>query len=241
MAPVTRNYKIKDVDMLVTSSTIIENAIRNKTFLQSKRSNWADPFFEDLQKRINDATQNFLGVDSAKDLRQATQVITEIQKQSLSDLSELKVQLNEDFRNDKARRDEILNNLGFTSFHKDAKNKYQEALIQLLFQFKKNLTAGVKDEIVTKGTARQVLDNITGYADTLLNANISQESFKGLRKTITAEAITEFNQIYDQVISMSKIASRFYKGKIDMRGQFGFSTVSKALNKQPKAEIPPTK
>ena len=42
---VTRKYKTKDVEMLTATATIIENAIANKTFLQSKRTTWADPFF----------------------------------------------------------------------------------------------------------------------------------------------------------------------------------------------------
>ncbi|QYS87193.1 hypothetical protein JJC03_04405 [Flavobacterium oreochromis] len=45
MTTQTRKYRGKDVDMLVACSTIIENAIANKTFLQSKRSNWTDDFF----------------------------------------------------------------------------------------------------------------------------------------------------------------------------------------------------
>lgn len=235
----TRNYKIKDVDMLIASSTIIESAIRNKDFLQTKRSTWADPFFDDFKKRIDTATQTHLGVDSAKDLREATQSITVIQKQSLKDLAELKVQVTEDFKSNKTRRDEILNQLGFTGFHKNSQNGDQEALIQLLFQFKKNLTAGLKDEIITKGTAKAVLDSITGYADTLKNANVSQESFKGMRKTITADAINEFNTIYDQVISICKIAAKFYKDKPDAKDQFSFSKVSKGLNTQPKGGKPP--
>lgn len=137
MAPTQRNYKIKDVDMLVTSSTITQSAIRNKTFLQTKRSTWADPFFNNFKIRIDTATQTYLGVDSAGDLRQATQSITVIQKQSLKDLAELKVQITQDFKSDKSRRDEILNQLGFMPFHKDSQNGDQEALIQLLYQFKK--------------------------------------------------------------------------------------------------------
>lgn len=238
MAPTTRIYKVKDVDMLVTSSTITETAIRNKDFLQTKRSTWADPYFEDFKNRINTATQTHLGVDSAKDLRQATQSITLIQNQSLQNLAELKVQITEDFKSDKPRRDEILKQLGFTEFHKNSQNGDQEALIQLLFQFKKNLTAGLQDEIVTKGTAKAVLDTITGYADTLKNANVSQESFKGMRKTITAAAINEFNAIYDQVISICKIAAKFFKDKADMKDQFSFSKVSKTLNTQPKGGTP---
>lgn len=38
METVKRNYNTKDVDMLVTIETIIDCAIANKEFLQSKRS-----------------------------------------------------------------------------------------------------------------------------------------------------------------------------------------------------------
>lgn len=37
MNSVSRNYKVKDVEMLITASTIIENAIANKAVLQAKR------------------------------------------------------------------------------------------------------------------------------------------------------------------------------------------------------------
>ena len=42
---IARKYKTKDIEMLTATATIIENAIANKAFLQSKRTTWADPFF----------------------------------------------------------------------------------------------------------------------------------------------------------------------------------------------------
>ena len=48
---IARKYKTKDVEMLTATATIIENAIANKAFLQSKRTTWADPFFRQTQKR----------------------------------------------------------------------------------------------------------------------------------------------------------------------------------------------
>ena len=59
MAPTMRNYKFKDVDMLVSSSTVLESAIYNKSFLQTKRSTWADPYFDDLKAKIEKATQDY--------------------------------------------------------------------------------------------------------------------------------------------------------------------------------------
>ena len=73
-----------------------------------------------------------------------------------------------------------------------------------MFQFKTNLSPALKTEIVTKGTAQATINNIISYANTLKETNISQETYKGNRKEITDEAITAFNQIYDQVISIAK-------------------------------------
>lgn len=235
-----RNYKTKDVDMLITGSTITETAIVNKAFLQSKRSTWADPFFDDLKARIDNAIQTHLGIDSAKDLRLATQALMAIQKNAIKDLAEAKIQITEDFKSDKIRRDEILMQLGFTTYHKNAQKGDQEALINLLFQFKTNLTPALKTEITTAGTAGALLDGIVVYADNLKNADITQETFKGARKTITAAALTEFNSIYDQVISICKIASKFYKDEPHLKEQFSFAKVSKALNTQPAPTPTPT-
>lgn len=218
--------------MLVAVSTIMESAIRNKAFLQSKRSTWADPFFQNLKSRIDGAVQAHLGVDSARDLRQATHVVLGIQANALADLSEFKVQVQEDFRNDRVRRSEIFNELGFATYYRQAKNGDQEGLINLLFQFKTNMTNTLKTEISNRGTAVVLIDSIITYSDTLKDANITQETFKGIRKTLTAAALREFNEIYDSVISIAKIASRFYKGQTALQDQFSYNKVRKTINSQ---------
>ena len=204
---VARKYKTKDVEMLTATATIIENAIANKTFLQSKRSTWADPFFNDLKTQIETTTETYLGKDAAQQMRQATQIVINIQSQALNDLAEFKVQIEQDFKATPVQKTEILTQLGFTSYHKLAQKGDQEGLVNLLFQFKTNLNPTLNTEIVSKGTAQATIDNIIGYANTLKEANITQETYKGTRKEITDEAITAFNLIYDQVISIAKIAS----------------------------------
>ena len=227
---VTRKYKTKDVEMLTATATIIENAIANKTLLQSKRTTWADPFFENLKTQIQTTTDTFLGKDAAQQMRQATQVVLSVQAQALTNLAEFKVQIEQDFKNVPVHKTEILTQLGFTTYHKTAQKGDQEALVNLLFQFKTNLNPTLNTEIVTKGTAQATIDNIIGYANTLKDANISQETYKGTRKEITDEAITAFNLIYDQVISIAKIASNFYKTDKTKQQLFSFAKVSATLN-----------
>ena len=136
----TRKYPTSDVVMLTSSATIVDNAIAHKPFLVSKRATWADPFLPNLLARINTAVQTYIGVDSAKTLRNATQSVQALQTNSLGKLSEFNVQITQDFKKVATRKNEILNTLGFKDFYQDAyKNKSQEALINLLFQFTANI------------------------------------------------------------------------------------------------------
>ena len=229
---IKRKYNNKDIEMLTATSTIIENAIANKTFLQSKRSTWANTFFEDLKTQIENVTETYLGKDAAKQMRDATQIVLGIQKQALIDLAEFKVQVEEDFKENSIQKTKILKNLGFADYHKIAQKGDQEGLVNLLFQFKTNMTAILKAEIIAKGTAEITINNIVGYAEVLKNANIDQETFKGTRKEITDEAIIAFNDIYDTVISIAKISSNFYKTDKTKQQQFSYSKVSSNLNNQ---------
>lgn len=227
---VSRKYKPKDVEMLTAAATIIENAIANKSFLQSKRTSWADPFFENIKAEIETTTNTFLGKDAAQQMRLATQVVLTIQAQALIDLAEFKVQIDQDFKEAPVQKNEILTQLGFNSYYKLAQKKDQEGLINLLFQFKNNLSPALNTEIVSKGIAQATMNNIIGYAETLKTANISQETYKETRKEITNEAIIAFNQIYDKVISIAKIASNFYKTNKAKQQQFSFAKVAANLN-----------
>lgn len=233
-----RVYKTKDVDMLITAATITQAAIANKDFLIAKRTTWADPYFGDLQIEIDKAIQIHLGVDSAKALREATQLVYAVQAATIKDLAEVKIQLVEDFKDNPARQTEILNQLGFTTYHKTAQRGDQEALINLLFQFKTNIEP-LRAEIVAKGTPDAIIDKIIIYADQLKVANITQEGNKGTRKVITAEAVTEFNRIYNKVISVAKISTKFYKDNPALKDQFSFGKVTKSLN-HTKKSIPTT-
>ena len=235
----TRKFRTKAVDFIIASDTIMDSAIANKTFLQAKRSSWADPFFQTIKDQINDATQTYLGMDSAVALRQSTQGVYNIVATAYTDLAEVKVQIEEDFKDNPTQKNEILNTLGFTTYFVAAQNKDQESLINLLFRFKTNLTPVLAAEIVAKGTAQVVLDNITAYADQLKDADVTQEGNKAQRKVMTSEAINEFNDIYEKVISITRIAAKFYKNNPALSDQFSFAKVVSRMNNY-KSPPPPT-
>jgi hypothetical protein len=229
---ITRKYNTKDVEMLTATATIIQNAIENKTYLQTKRSTWTDAYLDEIKTKIETTTDKYLGKDAAKQMRDATQIVLGIQTQALTDLSEFKVQIEQDFKSTPTQKTEILTNLGFIKYHKMAKNGDQEALVNLLYQYKTNLTPTLNNEIVTKGTAQATIDTIISYATNLKNANITQETYKGTRKEITDEAIKAFNEIYDLVIGIGKISSNLYKTEKAKQQQFSFAKIIANQNNQ---------
>jgi hypothetical protein len=170
-------------------------------------------------------------------MRESTQVVGGIQKNALRDLAEFKVQVMEDFKSNKKRRDEILTKLGFTAHLKDAQKNDQEALIELLLQFKKNMTAPLQTEITNAGMSASLITAIIGYANVLKNANITQETLKGSRKVISQAGVTEFNIIYNQVISVAKNSAKFFKGDKAMMDKFSYAKTVKGLNKAAVKEV----
>ena len=231
--------------MLTTSATILEQAIAHKDILVEKRPVWADPFLPDLQTSINNAFSQYLGIDNAKQMREQTQLVNQMQKDSLVQLAEFKVQLVEDFKKDKSRQSEILNQLGFTTNLKLAQNKDQQALIELLLQFKTNMSKALQSEITAKGTNPTLILNIIEYADQLKNHNITQETLKGSRKEVSQSGVNILNDIYNQTISIAKISAKFFKEDKAIKDQFSFSktmkglTAARAAKKETTPKTPP--
>lgn len=214
--------------MLTACLTIVKHAIENKSFLISKRANWADPFLPNLYKRIEDAFSNFLGIDSAQALREATHIVVGIHKKAVNDLGDLKTQISEDFKKDKARRDEILNRLGFASDWKDAQKGNQQAMIELLLTFNKNMSAALQAEITKAGTSPELIAAIKEYGAALQASNVTQEALKNSRTTISAATVKEFNAIYEDTISVAKIAARLFKDNPAAKAGFSYSQTIKA-------------
>jgi len=226
-----RRYTVKDVELIIAASVILKNAILKKDFLQTKRTNWTDDFFQQLEAKIDNTTQTYLGLDSAKELRQATRIVNSIQESALTNLSQLKLQISEDFRKVPVRRTELLDLLGFTTYF-TAANSYrdQEALIDLLFEYKTNITPEIKVEIIEKGTLEATLVQIEASADTLKESDAVQEFHKGSKKLLTQGAVDAFNEIYDEIISFCKLARKFYKGNPVHQDLFSFNKITKAIN-----------
>lgn len=234
---VLRKYKVKDVDMVIAMSALVLNAKLKQEFLQTKRSTFTLDYFTQFEAEINATVQEFLGADNAKELRQSTIALYASQNEALLLAAEMKLQIELDFEE---REEEILNTLGFTAYFERARRKDQEALINLLHQFKMNLTPALKAEMITNGTIPADIDALITKADVMTVSDARQEANKSTRPDATEEAIVAFNMIYKKGITIAQLASKFYKGNKTHQNMFSFSKLAKTINAAPKkATAPP--
>ncbi|MCT4601722.1 MAG: hypothetical protein N4A59_02305, partial [Marinifilum sp.] len=171
--------------------------------------------------------EQYLGLDKRKALRDATATIGTIQESAQREASFLKTQIEVDFPETKSK---ILKDLGYKANFRKVQFGDQEALIQLLFGIKKGMTDELKTAIVEKGTNPVLIEKIVGYASQLNDANAAQESLKETSPDVSKEAVQAFNDIYDEVIGICKIAASFYKDNPVKKKQFTFSKIISAMN-----------
>lgn len=228
--PTPRSYSYKDVDMLLACQMVAENFKAHKAEIIARRATWADPFIATFEARIKAATEQYLGLDAKKDQKSATQAVTQLQEAAVKDLSLLKVQVEEDFAADKTRRNTLLDTLGFASYWSAARQKDQQALIQLLYQYRSGLSKAIKAEITAKGTDKVLLERIAGYADAFKQASIAQETLKVSSKDVTGAGTAEFNAIYGQAMSICKICSRLFTDAPQVKEKFVFSHLVRNMN-----------
>lgn len=220
-----RNYSYSDVDMLMASKTIGLSFKANISELSTTRTDFTEARADELISRIDNAIDGYLGVDTKKTLRSATASLIAIQMPAKRDLSYFKTQIEDDFKDEPAKCDEILKTLGFNNHLRSVQNGSQEALLNLLYAFKKNISDTLREEISSKGMAPALIDKISAYADTFKQANTEQENLKETTKELTQAISDTFNSIYDEIIGICKKASSFYQYEPLKKEQFTFSKV----------------
>ncbi len=205
-----RVYTGGDAAMLTALSVLmgVVNQASIKTFLLSKRSNWNAAFFKSLTDAIDVAFKDVLGIDNKTGQTKASKALYDAMDKVKPKLKSFRDQVIIDFDDDN-REAEILTSLGFDLWPKVQKD-YQEALIELLSIFSKNMTTSLQEEIVDAGIDESYITDIIGYADIIKNKNVAQEISKKDRKTVTNDGIKQLNKVFNDVNKVAKTAAVLY-------------------------------
>ena len=234
-----RKFPCKAIELLIVGETIVTVAATHTEALAKRRAAFTPAYFDELKTNIDKAYTNVLGVDNAQPMKDATQLLGGMMKPAKNDLVDFNKQLTFDFRKNATRLKQLKDQLGFTTHYAKLKSGDQENFIQLLAKFKTNMLADTKTEILTQGTDANLIDRILGYANTLKNANVTQEVGKLLRKELTQQDISILNDLYDQLILINNIARRSDLGDT-VKKTFSFPALLKNLNNHGTTTPPDT-
>lgn len=234
-----RKFPCKAIELLIVGETIVTVAATHTEALAKRRAAFTPAYFDELKTNIDKAYTNVLGVDNAQQMKDATQLLGSIMKPAKNDLVDFNKQLTFDFRKNATRLNQLKDQLGFAAHYTKLKSGDQENFIQLLAKFKANMLPDTKTEILTQGTDANLIDRILGYANTLKNANVTQEVGKILRKELTQQDISTLNDIYDQLILINNIARRSNLGDT-VKKTFSFPALLKNLNNHGTTTPPDT-
>ena len=220
-----RVYTGGDAAML-TALSVLMGVITQapiKTFLLSKRGNWNTAFFKSLTDAIDAAFKDVLGIDNKTGQTKASKALYDAMDKVKPKLKSFRDQVIIDFEDDN-REAAILTSLGFDLWPKVQKD-YQEALVELLSIFTKNMTATLQAEIVAAGIDVSYIADIKSYADIIKNKNVAQEISKKDKKTVTDDGVKQLNKIFTDVNKVVKTAAVLFTEAGDKLNAEKFSYV----------------
>lgn len=233
-------FRGSPIELVSVLYLLLQSGKRHLAVLVLKNTTWKDPFLANLEKDLDAVTKKYIGVDTAANLRQATQALLAIIKLVLPDLSILNEQIKVNIMNP-VNREEYLNTLGFKKYYADASGKSQFALINLLFAFSQNITPAIEADLLANGVAAATISNLKSYTATLQAANVKQENFKLIRPADTLEAVTAYNDIYQKVIDFAKVARKIMANSDQPQAvnEFSYSKVLSVVKAEAKGAPAP--
>lgn len=219
----------KIIDMLLACDTILVSAIRYQANFLARRTTFIPSYFTDLQTRI-DQGYMMVGADKLREQRQATRRLYEQFDTIYAELKGFKVNIEGMYRKDKGRLAEVSRLLGFTEHFKSIYRGDQESLVQLLYEFARNLDADLRADLILKGAQPTILTDITNWAAPFRAANVIQENAKTAKLVVTSTETETLNDLYNDVIDIGKMGQHIFADNDSVKVQFVYSGILKRLN-----------
>lgn len=239
MKSLKRVYRGATIDFLIAAKTILNAAYSHQANLVTVSTLMTLLYLDGLKVRLN-AAFDIIGGDKGAPQRAATRIVKEIAQQANTILADMKVVILAYYDQDKVKLKETLLTLGFTANLAKAKKGDQEALISLLLSFRSNLSASLEAEFLAAGVPAASILSIKNFADTLLQADVDQETLKGTSKEFTRTEVETLNAAYKEIITIAKVGQRAFLKNSEVKTQFVYSNVLKRINVQnPPASTPP--
>lgn len=209
-----RKYRGTAIQMLLALRLIADNALTIIDKVKAMRPKWDDKYFQDLIATITTILKDDFALDATLIVKEKTEEVQAKESRAKNLLQKVKTQVEIEFRNDPVKCKRILTALGL-DFVKRITDAPQDKLIEILVAFQKNLPGSIKTDLLATGMDEQTFTEIVALADIFYNLNAQQEVLKAGRKDMSDSLINKLNDIYDEVITISKMASALMDSKLD--------------------------
>jgi hypothetical protein len=234
-----RMFKGSAIQMLLASKIIMENAILLVAKIKALRPKWDEKYLAGVSDTVSGILKNDFGYDASASIKEKTEEVLAKEGTAKVLLQQVKMQLELDFRKDEAKSQRFLIALGLDSA-KHISNASQDMVVEMLSKFRKNLTPAMEKELVDAGMSPQTFTDLKLLADDFPVLDVEQEVLKSTQKEISAALNDKLNTIYDEVITIAKMASSMLPDKLDAE-KFNFTRTLKQVGyKEPPKKEKPT-
>lgn len=216
-----RKFNYRDLSMLVAALTLTDHFEQEKEAFVAEQPLWTDPFITSYRETIQQILTTVHGINTKKNLRSATNQVNQLLVDARDDLAMVKTQIERGYRTDPSGQADLLKWLGYTDLWPAAQLNQSEG-IDLVITFRNNLTEELRTDVEAHGVNADRLTRIVGYADTLNQANVTQESLKGSTKLDTEQLISVLNAVYTQAMDICAIGKQLFKRDKTKRDLFVF-------------------
>lgn len=235
-----RKYKGTAVQMLLALRLMSDNALTIIDKLIAIRAKWDSKYFQGVIATINTILKDDFGINPAIAVKEKTDQVLSMQARAKKLLQQVKTQVELDYRKDTAKGNRILEALGVGLFPAIC-DLSQSQLVEVLTVFQKNLTPELEAELVANGMNTAMFTELKGLAFGYYNLNAEQEALKSSKSDLTDELNIKLNDIYDELITVSKIASTMLESKADI-DKLTYTTALKQVGyKETKKDEPSAK
>lgn len=223
-----RVYKGRDIMMLTALHIIIKAFLKFQKILGEVQLNWTIEFGNALLKKIDSTKRRVIGNSTKTDLKSVSDELYALQDDVEDLLSQLKTQIEVNFRKDESLCEIMLQDTGYTEFYSKASKGQQEALIGLLTAFTENIGKYEK-HLTEKGINPTIWKRITSFTHLVAETEAIQELTKADAARINGELVDEMNELYLEVIGICKIAVKVFHDQPRIKRYFTYSIVLKSM------------
>lgn len=230
MTRIHRKFRSKDIEMLTALLILIGYLREDLKVLSGYQMTLTTDALTNLEKRVYHCLEVDLNVKNGRLLANSTAIVEKLVADALHILGTVEQMIDMNFKSQPEFIKDVRVKLGFEDYDQRVNSgSDQEGLTTHLMNYKANYPEF--DKVFTnKGINPSLSATLSKYAMQLELANVEQESLKVKTPMLTREMIVKFNDIYDTVMDISKLARRVFRNQPERRDRYNFKAIISRMN-----------